>query len=190
MRRARATFPDRGRPQANRITLFVRPPWTMPREHWADLAELMIPLAGGAGLELVVLRTLMPQPDGTLHPTVLNVDGHALLLAPGERADVIVDFATVPPGSTLILYNDCPAPLPRFDPRYDHHTGAPDRSGSGGLPPTRPGYGPNTRTLLQIRVVASLPQEPRTTSGKIRFRSLVVILVAKKRSTCRPKGGA
>ncbi len=75
MRRARATFPERGRPQANRITLFVRPPWTVPPEHWADLAEMMIPLAGGAGLEMVVLRTNMPEPDGTLRPSVLNVDG-------------------------------------------------------------------------------------------------------------------
>jgi acetyl-CoA carboxylase carboxyltransferase component/biotin carboxyl carrier protein len=75
MRRARATFPERDRPQANRISLFVRPPWTVPREHWSDLADMMIPLAGGAGLELVVLRTLIPQPDGTLKPTVLNVDG-------------------------------------------------------------------------------------------------------------------
>jgi acetyl-CoA carboxylase carboxyltransferase component/biotin carboxyl carrier protein len=75
MRRARATFPERGRPQANRITLFVRPPWTVPQEHWSDLAEMMIPLAGGAGLELVVLRTAIPEPDGTLRPTVLNVDG-------------------------------------------------------------------------------------------------------------------
>jgi len=75
MRRARATFPERNRPQSNRISLFVRPPWTVPREHWSDLAELMIPLAGGAGLELVVLRTSIPQPDGTLKPTVLNVDG-------------------------------------------------------------------------------------------------------------------
>ncbi|MEZ5186173.1 MAG: carboxyl transferase domain-containing protein [Candidatus Nanopelagicales bacterium] len=75
MRQARATFPETGRPKANRITLFVRPPWTVPREHWSDLAEMMIPLAGGAGLELVVLRTSIPQPDGTLKPTVLNVDG-------------------------------------------------------------------------------------------------------------------
>jgi acetyl-CoA carboxylase carboxyltransferase component len=75
MRRARATFPERERPQANRITLFVRPPWTVPQEHWGDLAEMMIPLAGGAGLELVVLRTSLPQPDGTLKPTVFNVDG-------------------------------------------------------------------------------------------------------------------
>ena len=60
MRRARATFPERERPQANRITLFVRPPWDVPREQWSDLAELLIPLAGGAGLELVVMRTLIP----------------------------------------------------------------------------------------------------------------------------------
>ncbi|MFI6162704.1 multicopper oxidase domain-containing protein [Micromonospora haikouensis] len=92
-------------------------------------------------------------------PTVLNVDGHTLLLAPGERADVVVDFSAVPPGSTLILYNDCPAPLPRFDPRNDHHTGAPDRTAVGGVPGTLPGYGPNTRTLLQFRV-AGEPAEP------------------------------
>ncbi|TDB70099.1 multicopper oxidase domain-containing protein [Micromonospora sp. KC723] len=85
-------------------------------------------------------------------PTVLNVDGHALLLAPGERADVVVDFSTVPPGGILILHNDAPAPTPCFDPRYDQHTGAPDRTTEGGPPGTQPGYGPNTRTLLQFRV--------------------------------------
>ncbi|MGC5017769.1 hypothetical protein [Micromonospora sp. DT47] len=92
-------------------------------------------------------------------PSVLNVDGHALLLAPGERADVVVDFSTVPPGAVLILYNDCPAPLPRFDPRYDHHTDAPDRTAEGGLAGTRPGYGPNIRTILQFRV-AGTPAPP------------------------------
>ncbi|SCL33381.1 Multicopper oxidase [Micromonospora pallida] len=81
-----------------------------------------------------------------LDPGVLNVDGHTLLLAPGERADVVVDFATVPPGSTLILYNDCPAPLPGGDPRYDHHAGS---------PAAVPGYGPDTRTLLQFRVAGT-----------------------------------
>jgi acetyl-CoA carboxylase carboxyltransferase component/biotin carboxyl carrier protein len=75
MRRARATFPERDKPQANRITLFVRQPWEVPREHWSYIAELMVPLAGGAGLELVVIRTVIPEPDGTLRPTVLNVDG-------------------------------------------------------------------------------------------------------------------
>ncbi|MEU4381515.1 hypothetical protein [Micromonospora echinofusca] len=92
-------------------------------------------------------------------PTVLNVDSHALLLAPGEVADVLVDFSAVAPGGTLILYNDCPAPLPGFDPRADHFTGGPDRTAEGGAPPTRPGYGPNTRTLLQFRV-AGTPAPP------------------------------
>jgi Fibronectin type 3 domain-containing protein len=90
--------------------------------------------------------------------TVLTVSDHALLLAPGERADVIVDFSAVPSGSHLILYNDCPAPMPGFDPRNDHYTGNPDQTDSGGAPSTRPGYGPNTRTLLQIQVVG--PAEP------------------------------
>ncbi|MGC4895812.1 fibronectin type III domain-containing protein [Micromonospora sp. DT31] len=132
-----------------------------------------VPDPGAAGPELIQIGNeagLLPAPVVLTNrpvtyrydrqdPTVLNVDGHALLLAPGERADVVVDFSAVPPGGTLILYNDCPAPLPRFDPRYDHHTGAPDRTASGGLPPTRPGYGPNTRTLLQIRV-AGTPAQP------------------------------
>ncbi|MEV4769690.1 fibronectin type III domain-containing protein [Micromonospora humida] len=85
-------------------------------------------------------------------PTVLNVDSAALLLAPGERADVIVDFSTLPPGATVLLYNDCPAPLPGFDPRYDRHTAAGDHRAAGGGPGTLPGYGPNTRTVLQFRV--------------------------------------
>jgi acetyl-CoA carboxylase carboxyltransferase component/biotin carboxyl carrier protein len=75
MRRARVAFPQRDRPQANRITLFVRRPWTVPREHWGDLVEMLVPLASGAGLEMVVIRTQVPEADGTLRPTVLNVDG-------------------------------------------------------------------------------------------------------------------
>ncbi|MFI7574909.1 hypothetical protein [Micromonospora sp. NPDC049497] len=92
-------------------------------------------------------------------PTVLNVDGHALLVAPGEQADVLVDFSTVAPGESLILYNDAPAPLPGYDPRYDHHTHAPDLTAEGGTSPSRPGYGPNTRTLLQFRVTGD-PSPP------------------------------
>ncbi len=40
-----------------------------------------------------------------------NVDQHSLLLAPAERADVIVDFSQFA-GQTLILYNDAPAAFP------------------------------------------------------------------------------
>ena len=86
--------------------------------------------------------------------TVLNVYSHGLMLGPAERADVVVDFSAFA-GKTLILYNDAPAPIPAFDPRSDYYTGDPDQTSMGGAPSTLPGYGPNTRTLMQIQVAAS-----------------------------------
>jgi len=80
-----------------------------------------------------------------------NVNQGTLILGTAERADVIVDFSLFA-GQTLILYNDAPAPFPAIDSRYDYYTDNPDQTGSGGSPPTRPGYGPNTRTIMQVRV--------------------------------------
>ncbi len=86
---------------------------------------------------------------------VLNVQEKSLFLAPAERADVIVDFSAYA-GQTLILYNDAPAPVPASDPRADYYTGKPDQTlagdGTGGSPTTLVGFGPNTRTIMQIRV--------------------------------------
>jgi len=90
-------------------------------------------------------------------PTVFNagnVDQHSLLLGPAERADVIVDFSAFA-GQTLILYNDAPAAFPARDPRYDYYTGNADLRDTGGAAPTVPGYGPNTRTVMQIKVEGS-----------------------------------
>jgi FtsP/CotA-like multicopper oxidase with cupredoxin domain len=87
-------------------------------------------------------------------PTVFNagnVDQHSLLTAPAERHDVIVDFSQFA-GQTLILYNDAPAAFPARDPRYDYYTGNGDFRDTGGAPSTLPGYGPNTRTVMQIKV--------------------------------------
>lgn len=70
-----------------------------------------------------------------------------LLLAPAERADLIVDLRDVPAGTVLLLYNDAAAPFPNGDPAMDFHPGNP-RTRSA------PGSTPNTRSLLQIRVVA------------------------------------
>ncbi len=86
--------------------------------------------------------------------TVLNVFEHGLLLGPAERSDIIVDFSQFA-GQTLILYNDCPAPIPAGDPRLDYYTGDPDFTDSGGAPTTLPGYGPNTRTVMQIKVTGT-----------------------------------
>ncbi|MEG0775428.1 hypothetical protein [Clostridium sp.] len=89
-----------------------------------------------------------------LNPTNFNfgnVAGHSLLLGAAERADVIIDFSQFA-GKTIILYNDAPAAFPAADPRYDYYTNNPDLTDEGGAPSTKPGFGPNTRTIMQIRV--------------------------------------
>jgi FtsP/CotA-like multicopper oxidase with cupredoxin domain len=91
--------------------------------------------------------------------TVTNVSYKSLYLGPAERADVIVDFSAFA-GQTLILYNDAPAPTPAFDARYDYYTGDPDMTGMGGAPTTLAGFGPNTRTIMQIVVGAPDPAVP------------------------------
>jgi spore coat protein A len=82
-------------------------------------------------------------------PVLLNYRPNAptLLLAPAERADLIIDFSNVPPGSRLILYNDAAAPFPGPDERDDFYPGNPKNP-----IPSAPGYGPNTRSLMQFRV--------------------------------------
>ena len=117
-------------------------------------AFIQIASEGGALPEPVVLNNppiqIPTNCDGSVNP-----DGpFNLLLAPAERADLIIDFSSVPVGSNLILYNDAPAPFPGGDPRNDYYTGCPDRTATGGAPSTQPAMGPNTRTLMQLRVVA------------------------------------
>ena len=85
---------------------------------------------------------------------VLDVLNKTLFLAPAERADIILDFSAYA-GKTVILYNDAPAPNPAFDTRYDYFTNDPDQTFQGGAPSTLPGFGPNTRTIMQFRVAAS-----------------------------------
>ena len=98
-----------------------------------------------------------------------NVDQHSLLLAPAERADVIVDFSQFR-GKTLILYNDAPAAFPARVPGYDYYTGGPDMSPAG-APTTLPGYGPNTRTIMQVKVSTAAPavafDRPNTTADRM-----------------------
>jgi FtsP/CotA-like multicopper oxidase with cupredoxin domain len=89
--------------------------------------------------------------EGGFLPAPVLVNGSKqlpLLLAPAERADLVVDFRNVPAGSVLILYNDAPAPFPGGDARNDYSPTNPK------TPASVPGFGPNTRTLLQIKVKA------------------------------------
>ena len=88
-----------------------------------------------------------------------NADKHSLLLAAAERADVIVDFSSYA-GKTLILYNDAPAAFPAGIAQYDYYTGAPDRTSTGGVPAIVAGYGPNVRTIMQVKVANTTPAAP------------------------------
>jgi spore coat protein A len=121
------------------------------------------------GTEGGFLPDVVPHLNGTPIPLDLVADptGNTaipdgpfnLLLAPAERADVLIDF-TGKAGKRYILFNDAPAPFPGGDPRNDYYTGDPDFTAagnnsyglSGGAAPTVAGSGPNTRTIMEIVV--------------------------------------
>lgn len=137
--------------------------WGMPDARdggWPDPT-----LAGPAMIQIGTEGGLLPAPALLLNTpidydynrrsvTVLNVLEHTLFLGPAERGDVIIDFSQYA-GKTIILYNDAPAPVPASDPCVDYYTGNPDYTLFGGAPSTLPGYGPNTRTIMQIRVAGT-----------------------------------
>ena len=110
---------------------------------------------GNEGGFLAKLFTIPPLPFSPLYDvgraTVLNVNTTGLYLGNAERADVVVDFSQYA-GKTLIAYNDMNAPVPAGDPRNGYFTGVGDQTLQGGSEDTLPGYGPNTRTLMQFRV--------------------------------------
>jgi spore coat protein A len=108
---------------------------------------------GGFLPAVAVHDNTIPLPK--LDPDTANPDGpFNLLLAPAERADVVIDLNGVTPGQTFILYNDSVAPFPAGDSLNEYFTGAPDQTASGGAPPTLPGFGPNIRTLMKIVVTS------------------------------------
>jgi FtsP/CotA-like multicopper oxidase with cupredoxin domain len=59
--------------------------------------------------------------DGGFLPAPARL--RTLVLAPGERADLVVDFSGVPSGRTLVLQNDAPTPFPVGDPVDPRTTG-------------------------------------------------------------------
>jgi FtsP/CotA-like multicopper oxidase with cupredoxin domain len=104
----------------------------------------------------VIPATPINYEQNTRSITIGSVAVHGLWLGPAERADVVVDFSQFA-GKTLILYNDAPAPAPAIDSRLDYFTGDGDQSPIGGAPNTAPGYGPNTRTVMQVIVDGTDP---------------------------------
>jgi spore coat protein A len=57
--------------------------------------------------------------DGGLLQNPVTIDpatGDVLFIAPGERADVVIDFSACAPGTVLTLMNDAASPYPMGDP--------------------------------------------------------------------------
>ena len=146
---------------------------TWPALWPTDGREGGVPEPAMAGPEWVQIGTesgLLPKPavvpqqpiTWNMDPTQFgfgNVQDHSLLLGTAERADVIVDFSAYA-GKTLILYNDAPTAFPALDKRTDFYTNDPDRSDTGGHWGTKVGFGPNTRTIMQINVADVAPADP------------------------------
>ena len=65
--------------------------------------------------------------EGGLMPATISTMGydaaHGLLMAPGERYDMIVDFSLFSAGATLTLRNDAATPYPSGDSVADNTTG-------------------------------------------------------------------
>ncbi len=78
-----------------------------------------------------------------------------LLLAPAERADVIIDFTGLA-GREFMLYNDAPAPFPGGAPTNDYYLGNP-------MNPVQPlaGTGPDTRNVVRFKVVPAAIPDPQ-----------------------------
>ena len=111
-----------------------------------------------------------PRPIGYLlapgNPRDGNANRYNLLLAPAERADIIVDFRDVPPGSKVILYNDAPAPFPGGDDSDDYYVGGPSPS------TTIQGQGPDTRIIMRFEVSST------TVSSDMSFNATLAALRA------------
>ncbi len=149
----------------------LQTPTCWPREWPADARQGGVPDPAAVGPKWIRISSeggvlpapaiIPPQPvnyeKNKRNITVLNVTSKSLFLGPAERADMIVDFSAYA-GKTLILYNDSPAPVPAGDPRLDLYTGGPDMTTTGGAPTPLPGYGPNIRTFMQVKVRASPTQ--------------------------------
>lgn len=109
---------------------------------------LQIGTEGGFLPKPVVVSASTPFDSNTL--------SGSLILAPAERADVIVDFSGFE-GQKLLLYNDAPAPFPSGDLSTDYFPDNPDFPGR-----TTPGFGPNTRQIMRFNVgtTITLPTDP------------------------------
>jgi len=157
MREALAKFGPKNRPAANRIVLYVRPKWDVPRDAWPELARSLAPLAVGAGLEKVVLRVRFA--DG--RDRVLDIEGLGGGVTVRERPPGAEPIRPLSPyRQKMLRANRFGAPYPyeivrmltppadavaRFPPgQFVEH----DLTEQGELVPVERPYGQNTANII------------------------------------------
>jgi len=118
-----------------------------------------------AGREVKLGKDLLRLQLETGDPTTDGPESYNLLLAPAERADLIIDFRGTDPtiaNRKYILYSDSPAPFPGGDIRNDYYASgqATDMQAIGGAPATTAGMGPDTRCLMRFVVTGADTGEP------------------------------
>jgi len=92
-----------------------------------------------------------------------------LLLAPGERADVIIDFGAFPAGTQFILYNSARAPYPKGAPPDPNTTRQIMKFVVGTGPLTDPSYNPATGA--SPRLTPMVPLAPTVTPPNAPYKT-------------------
>ncbi|WP_146182807.1 choice-of-anchor D domain-containing protein [Limnohabitans sp. Jir72] len=151
--------------------------------YWAHSGPDILQIGNEAGF----LAQVAPWPSqpvdfdhNTRSVTLNGITSRSLMLPSAVRADVVVDFSSVPAGSALIMYNDAPAPMPLWDNRNDYYTNDGDQTDGGGAPNTEPGYGPNTRTVMQFRITGAPSSPSAFTLAKLTSELPKAFLLAQK----------
>ncbi len=102
--------------------------------------RLMDPVSGLPGPPIWQIGT----DGGLLNAPAQIAFPKELLLGPGERADVIIDFTAITPGTEFILYNSARAPYPKGAPVDPNTTGQIMKFVVGPGPVADPSYNPAT----------------------------------------------
>lgn len=115
MRSELARFTIRDRPQANRLVLDVRAPWTLSMEESQRLAHRFAAMAGRVGLEKVVLKVRIPDEESGEHrQAVLHLE------QAGRQIFVREDRAGDEPVRPLSVYQQKILTAARFGSPYPH----------------------------------------------------------------------
>ena len=170
MRQAMSELPSRQRPQSNRLVIYVRPPFTLPKQEWRDLARPSWALARAAGLQKIVLRVRIPDGDN-LRDSVVEFTGHGGEIRMRERAfsdDPIrplseyrqkvlraARLATPYPYEIVRMLTPAPGVASDFPPgRFVEH----DLDDAGDLVPVDRPYGGNSANLV-VGLLTSYPSK-------------------------------